>query len=152
RSRSAPPAGASTAGSASFHVRPATSRGSAGLCRWSDTWTATSRSYEAPCGVNQVNHFRRVVLIWLLCSVILTPIVIFVFAPTVPPGQGSVQASGQVLDNTVLFGLSTPITLAVLVYFAYAFIAFRERDPAAALEGPAIRGHAGVQIWRLVVT
>jgi len=41
---------------------------------------------------------------------------IFVFAPIVPPGQGSLQASGQVLDNTILFGLSTPVALALIVW------------------------------------
>jgi cytochrome c oxidase subunit 2 len=102
--------------------------------------------------MNEVNHFRRFVLIWLLASVIATPLMVFVFAPIVPPGQGSVQASGQVQDNTVLFGLSTPIALAVVVFFGYALIAFRERDPASVLEGPAVRGHAAVQLWWLIVT
>ena len=74
------------------------------------------------------DHLRRMLLIWLALSVVLTPLVVFVFAPIVPPGQGTVQSSGQVLDNTMLFGLSTPIALFVLVYFGYALIAFRERD------------------------
>jgi cytochrome c oxidase subunit 2 len=100
----------------------------------------------------QVNHFRRVVIIWLVASIILTPIVIFIFAPTVPPGQGSVQASGQVLDNTVLFGLSAPVSLAILVFFIYALIVFRERDLASVAEGPAVRGHAGIQLWWMIVT
>jgi cytochrome c oxidase subunit II len=100
----------------------------------------------------QLNHFRRVVLIWLVASIVIDPLIIFIFAPTVPPGQGSVQASGQVLDNTVLFGLSTPIALAVLIWFIYALVVFRERDPAAVVEGPAIRGHAGAQLWWMVVT
>jgi len=102
--------------------------------------------------VTQINHFRRVVLIWLVASVIADPLVIFIFAPTVPPGQGSVQASGQVLDNTILFGLSTPVALAVLIWFIYALIVFRERDPAAVAEGPAIRGHAGAQLWWMITT
>lgn len=102
--------------------------------------------------MNEVKHFRRFALIWLLASLIATPLMVFVFAPIVPPGQGSVQASGQVQDNTVLFGLSTPIALAVLVYFGYALIVFRERDPASALEGPVIRGQAAVQLWWLIVT
>ncbi len=102
--------------------------------------------------MSDVNHFRRVALIWLVCSVIATPLIVIFFAPTVPPGQGSVQASGQVLDNTVLFALSTPIALAVLVYFAYAFVVFREREPAVVADGPAIRGHAGVQLWWMIIT
>ena len=100
----------------------------------------------------EINHFRRVALIWLVSSIVATPLVIFLFAPIVPPGQGSVQSSGQVLDNTVLFGLSTPIALAVLIFFGYSFVVFRERDPAAVLDGPAVRGHAGAQLWWMIVT
>jgi cytochrome c oxidase subunit 2 len=102
--------------------------------------------------VSEVNHFRRFVLIWLVASLIATPLMVFVFSPTLPPGQGSVQASGQVLDNTILFALSTPIALAVLIFFTYALIVFRERDPASTVEGPAIRGHAVLQLWWLIVT
>jgi cytochrome c oxidase subunit 2 len=102
--------------------------------------------------VNETRHFRRVVLLWLVTSAILTPIVVFVLAPGLPPGNGTDQAAGQVVDNTVLFGLATPITMAVLVYFAYALIVFRERDPATVTEGPAVRGHVRVQLWWIVIT
>jgi cytochrome c oxidase subunit 2 len=102
--------------------------------------------------MNEVNHWRRVVLWWVGASVIATPLVVFVAAPGLPPGNGSVQASGQVVDNTVLLGVSTPAALAVLVYFIYALIAFREREPQAVLDGPPLRGHARIQMWWLVVT
>jgi cytochrome c oxidase subunit 2 len=102
--------------------------------------------------MNEVNHWRRVVLWWLLASVICTPLVIFLAAPGLPPGNGSVEASGQVVDNTVLLGLSTPVALAVLVYFIYAIVAFRERNPDTVLDGPPIRGHAQIQMWWLVIT
>lgn len=102
--------------------------------------------------MSEVNHFRRMALIWLVSTVVATPLVVIFFAPIVPPGQGSVQASGQVLDNTILFGLSTPFALAVLIFFGYAFIVFRERDPAAVAEGPAIRGHPAAQLWWMVIT
>jgi cytochrome c oxidase subunit 2 len=102
--------------------------------------------------MDQTHHFRRVVLIWLLATVILTPIVVFVLAPGMPPGNGSVESSGQVTDNTVLLGLSTPVALAVLVYFGYALVAFRERDSGAVLDGPAVRGNASVQFWWLITT
>jgi cytochrome c oxidase subunit II len=100
----------------------------------------------------EVNHFRRVILIWLLASLIATPIVVLLLAPGMPPGSGSAQASDQVTDNTVLYGLSTPVALAVLVFFAYSLIVFRERDGEAVLDGPPVRGHAGVQLWWLVTT
>jgi cytochrome c oxidase subunit II len=102
--------------------------------------------------VKEVHHFRRVVLIWLVASVIFTPIVVLVLAPGLPPGNGSTEAAGQVVDNIVLFGIATPITLAVLIFFIYALVAFRERDPAALAEGPAIRGHPTVQLWWIVTT
>ncbi|HEY1511218.1 MAG TPA: cytochrome c oxidase subunit II [Solirubrobacteraceae bacterium] len=102
--------------------------------------------------MNEANHFRRVVLIWLASSVILTPIVVLVLAPGIPPGDATVQSAGQVTDNTVLFGLSTPVALAVLVFFAYSLIVFRERDTAAVLDGPPVRGHAGVQLWWIAIT
>ncbi len=103
--------------------------------------------------MDNVNHFRRVALIWLVASVILTPIVVFVLTPGMPPGVGSVESTQQVVDNQLLFGVSTPVALVVLVYFTYALFAFREREPAGAiLDGPPIRGHSGIQSTWLVVT
>ncbi len=75
------------------------------------------------------HHFRNVVLLWLLANAIMLPIVIWVLGPGLPPGNGTVQSHGQVVDNTVLLAIATPVALAVLVYFGYALWAFRERDP-----------------------
>ena len=102
--------------------------------------------------MSQVNHFRRVLLIWLVASIIATPLVVFVLAPIVPPGNGTVESAGQVTDNTVLFGLSTPIALAVIVWFLYAVIVFREREPDVVLDGPPLRGDARIQMWWVVIT
>ncbi len=98
------------------------------------------------------NHFLRIVIIWLAASVIATPLVVLLVAPGIPPGNGSVEASGQVADNTVLFGLATPIALAVFVYFVYALVVWREREPAVVRDGPPVRGDARVQLWWLVTT
>jgi cytochrome c oxidase subunit 2 len=91
-------------------------------------------------------------VLWLVTTVIMTPIVVFVLGPGLPPGNGSVEASGQVADNTVLLALSTPVALAVLVYLAYALIVFRERDPTAVGDGAPIRGHSAIQFWWLIAT
>jgi cytochrome c oxidase subunit 2 len=98
------------------------------------------------------HHFRNVALLWLLANVIVVPIVVFVIGPGLPPGNGSVQASGQVVDNTVLLATATPVALAVLVYYGYALWAFRERSPDVVVDGPAIRGNSSVQFWWLIVT
>jgi cytochrome c oxidase subunit 2 len=92
------------------------------------------------------------VLLWLLATVIVTPIVVFVIGPGLPPGNGSEQAHGQVVDNTVLLSLATPVALAVLVYFGYVMWAFRERSPDTVVDGPPIRGNSSVQFWWLTVT
>jgi len=102
--------------------------------------------------VNEPNHFRRIVLWWLVISVVGTALVVFVLGPGLPPGNGSVEASGQVTDNIVLMALSVPVAAAVLVYMAYALIVFREREPEVYVDGPPIRGNASIQLWWLVIT
>ena len=98
------------------------------------------------------NHFLRFVALWLVSSLIMTLIVVFVFGPGLPPGNGSVEAHGQVVDNTVLFAVATPVAVGVLVYFGYALWAFRERNPETYVDGPPIRGNSSVQFWWLVIT
>jgi cytochrome c oxidase subunit II len=78
--------------------------------------------------------------------------VVFVAGPGLPPGNGSVEASGQVTDNIVLMAVSVPVAAAVLVYLIYALIVFRERNPEVIVDGPPIRGNASVQLWWLVIT
>jgi cytochrome c oxidase subunit II len=102
--------------------------------------------------MSEVNHWRRFVMWWLGTSVVATLLVIFLLAPIIPPGDGTVESSGQVVDNTVLLGISTPVAMGVLVFFIYALVAFRERDTSAVLDGPAIRGDAKIQTWWLVAT
>jgi cytochrome c oxidase subunit II len=102
---------------------------------------------------DQTNHFRRFSLLWAVCTVIMTPIVIFVLGPGMPPGNGTVESAGQVTDNTVLLALSTPVALAVLLFVGYCVWAFRERDlNGPVLDGPPITGNSSVQMWWLIVT
>jgi cytochrome c oxidase subunit 2 len=97
------------------------------------------------------NHARRFGLIWLVASLIATPIVVLVVGPIMPPGNGSEQASGHVTDNTVLIGMATPVLLLVLLYLIYAIVFFRQ-PKGAALEGPAIHGDVRIQTTWIVVT
>lgn len=103
--------------------------------------------------LDQTPHFRRLALLWLAATAILTPIVIFVLGPGLPPGNGTVQSAGQVTDNTVLLAMSVPVALAVLLTLGYEIWAFRERDmDGPVLDGPAIAGNSSIQIWWLVIT
>jgi cytochrome c oxidase subunit II len=117
--------------------------------------SSVSGSHEHGAGganVEGKRHFRNFVLIWLVANVIMLPIVIWVLGPGLPPGNGSVQAAGQVTDNIVLLALATPVALMVVIYLGYVMWAFRERTPEVVVDGPAIRGNATVQFWWLIVT
>jgi cytochrome c oxidase subunit 2 len=102
--------------------------------------------------MSETRHWRNVVVLWTIATVIMLPIVIWVIGPGLPPGSGTVEASGQTTDNTVLLATATPVAMAVLVYMAYAIWAFRERTPDVVVDGPAIRGNSSVQFWWLVIT
>jgi cytochrome c oxidase subunit 2 len=101
--------------------------------------------------MQEPRHFRRIVWIWLAVSVVATLLVVLVAAPGLPPGNSSNEGSAQVVDNTVLLGIATPIAVAIVVYFAYALIVFRHRGPELE-EGVAIRGDNRVQLTWILVT
>jgi cytochrome c oxidase subunit 2 len=97
------------------------------------------------------NHARRFTILWLVASLIATPLVILLLGPILPPGNGSSQASGHVTDNTVLLAMATPVLLLVVLYLLYAVIAFRQ-PKGGVLEGPAVRGNQRLQTAWIVIT
>jgi cytochrome c oxidase subunit 2 len=99
---------------------------------------------------SNVPHGKRVLGIWLILSIALTPIAALVIGPLIPPGNDSVQGMGQTFDNQVLIGASTPIMLFVLVVLSYSLLTFRARETAA--EGLPVRGDSGLQVVWLIVT
>ncbi|HEY4428534.1 MAG TPA: cytochrome c oxidase subunit II [Solirubrobacteraceae bacterium] len=101
--------------------------------------------------MSEPNHARRFGAIWVVASLIATPLVIVLLGPILPPGKSSEQAAGQVTDNTVLLGMATPVLLLVVLYLIYAVINFRQ-PKGAVLEGPAIRGDARLQTTWIVIT
>ncbi len=105
----------------------------------------------APAAMAEPNHARRFTAIWLTCTIVALPLVIFLLGPELPPGNGSQQASGHVTDNTVLLGMATPVFLLVITYLLYAVIVFRQ-PKGGVLEGPAVRGNARIQTAWIVIT
>jgi cytochrome c oxidase subunit II len=101
--------------------------------------------------MSETNHARRFGLIWVVATIIATPLAIVLLGPILPPGKGTEQASGQVTDNTVLLAMAIPVLLLVVIYLIYAVIYFRQPE-GAVLEGPAIRGNARVQTTWIIVT
>jgi cytochrome c oxidase subunit 2 len=96
-------------------------------------------------------HLRRILILWLALSVVATPIVVLFWDPALPPGKAADDAQGVVTDNTVLMGIVTPVAVALIVYFAYVLIVFRQRGPELE-EGVAIHGDRRVQTVWLSVT
>ena len=105
----------------------------------------------APQQPPEPNHARRFTTIWLVATLIITPLVIFLLGPNMPPGNASEQASGKVTDNTVLIGMATPVLLLVVIYLIYSSICFRQ-EPGGMLEGPPVRGNARIQTAWIIVT
>jgi cytochrome c oxidase subunit II len=101
--------------------------------------------------MSEPNHARRFGTIWIVSSLIATPLVIVLLGPILPPGKASEQAAGQVTDNTVLLAMATPVLLMVVIYLIYAVIYFRQPD-GGVLEGPAIRGDMRLQTTWIVIT
>lgn len=97
-------------------------------------------------------EMRRMMLLWLVLSVIAVPLVVIFLGPQLPPGAASDVAHGQQQDNTVMTAIVTPIILALLIYFAYALHSFKHRDQGNAPDGPPIRGNTSVIVLWIGVT
>src|SRR5579884_1397419 len=99
------------------------------------------------------NHLRRFLAIWIVLSIASVAITIWVVGPKLPPGKASDAAAGQVTDNTVLMAMAVPVLMLIVTYIFYAIFNFRQvRGEEAFLEGPAVRGHAGMQTFWIVST
>ena len=112
-------------------------------------------SSELPVGrdADRRPHGRRFLVLWLLLSVSATVLAWILLGPLMPPGNGSVQASGQVFDNKVLLAVVTPVCVFVLLFVAYVLIAFgRNGSDELLADGPADRGNRRIQIVWIVVT
>jgi len=98
------------------------------------------------------NHARRVIVAWIVLSLILTPLVAIFLGPHIPPGNGSDQASQQTVDNTVMTAIVTPIICLLTVFFVYALAQFRKPRGGAITDGPPLREQRTVQTLWIVLT
>jgi cytochrome c oxidase subunit 2 len=96
-------------------------------------------------------HGRRIATIWLVASVVVIPLVIWVVGPHIPPYHDSQQATDQHEVNVLLTALAAPVLLFIWVYFAYAIAVFRHRGPEI-IDGPPIEGNARIQLTWLAIT
>ncbi len=96
-------------------------------------------------------HLRRIAIIWLVLSVIGVLAVLFLLEPHIPPGADTAQARAQREANTIIAVILTPITIGLLVYFAYALTNFRQRGDVV-VDGPPIHGNDRLQATWVIST
>src|SRR5947208_8879466 len=89
--------------------------------------------------MNIPRELVRILIAWVVLSVIGVLLVWFVLGPHLPPGTMSDVASGQSEDNRVMATLVTPVVILLVLYFVYCLTQFRHRG-AALQDGPALRG------------
>jgi len=99
----------------------------------------------------EVNHGRRFAAIWIVCTLIALPLVIWVIGPHMGYGKAASGAEDQATAMTVLAATATPFVLLVALFLLYAIVYFRQ-PKGQALEGPAVRDDAKVQLLWIVVT
>jgi cytochrome c oxidase subunit 2 len=102
--------------------------------------------------MRNLGHGTRIALVWLVTSTVGMILVVVYLAPHLPPGTGSVQATGQRYDNEILTLVCVPIIALIFVYFGYVLVVFRHRRDEALTDGPPIRGNARIQTSWIVTT
>jgi cytochrome c oxidase subunit II len=95
-------------------------------------------------------NLQRVIIVWLVLSVIADLAILFLLGPHMPPGSATAQANEQREANIVLAVLLAPIALAVWTYFAMALTSFRQRGEFR--DGPPIQGDSRLQGYWIVGT
>jgi len=97
------------------------------------------------------HHGRRIVGIWLVLTAVAVPLIVLVLGPHLPPGRMTAEAASQRDTNVLMTALLVPIALLVVVCFVYSFAVFRQRGEVI-LDGPPLKGHAGAQLFWIVLT
>jgi cytochrome c oxidase subunit 2 len=103
-------------------------------------------------GLQIPRELLRILVAWIVLSVVCAPLVWFVLGPNLPPGTMSDAASAQQFDNTVMVTAVTPIVIFLLLYFGYCLTQFRHRG-GTLQDGPPLRGDGKTMaIWITITT
>ena len=100
---------------------------------------------------SQPDHAKRVVVAWIVLSLVATPLVAIFVGPAFPPGNASEQGAGQVFDNTLMVTVLTPVICLLAVFFAYALTQFRHSGDTL-VDGPPLRNDTRIQILWIVMS
>ncbi|HLY47733.1 MAG TPA: hypothetical protein VKR21_00920, partial [Solirubrobacteraceae bacterium] len=113
-------------------------------------------SPQLPDGTDRVQHGRRVLVIWVVLSVIGVAVVILLRS-VVNPSPASSDASFTKLTNVLFTAMAVPVALFVWVFVAYSVVVFRERrayrgDPNELEDGPPLQAKPRQQVAWLGIT
>jgi cytochrome c oxidase subunit II len=98
-----------------------------------------------PADKQREDHGKRVLVFTVAIGVVATALVAALGGRFLPPGNSSTQSSEQVLDNTVMLAIITPIVVLLAVFFVYALTQFRHRG-GPLVDGPALRNDNRIQV------
>jgi cytochrome c oxidase subunit 2 len=93
--------------------------------------------------MNSRSHTQRLLIIWIVLSVIGILAVIFGLGPHMPPGNVTTTSSDQTETNIVISVIMVPIGVGVLTFLAYAVFNFRSRSGDDG-DGAYIKGDARI--------
>lgn len=97
------------------------------------------------------SHGKRVIVAWVVLSLIATPLVALFVGPLFPPGNASQQSTEQGLSNTLMVSVLTPVICLLLVFFVYALSQFRHTG-GALVDGPPLRNDSRIQVLWVVTS
>lgn len=102
---------------------------------------------------SEPSHWWRMVVVWLVLSVVADVLWLTLVAGHVPPGRMTDTANGAAFDFNVLFVIALPVILGVWIYMAYAIIVWRaSRGGPEPVGGPQARSNLSIQAGWIVVT
>ena len=102
----------------------------------------------------EVNHFRKMTMIWVVISVAADLLFWFWIGPHVPPGTMTSTAKSNQFDFTFLVLIALPVMIGVWVYLGYAIVTWsakREGVPEP-VGGEAARGNRKAQVGWITIT
>jgi cytochrome c oxidase subunit 2 len=99
-------------------------------------------------------HILRMVVIWVVLSLVGDLLFWFLVGPHVPPGAMTDVALSNQFDFNVLFLAGLPVLIAVWVYLAYSLIVWRASRKGAPepVGGAVARGHLGMQVGWIITS
>ncbi|HUZ41897.1 MAG TPA: cytochrome c oxidase subunit II [Acidimicrobiales bacterium] len=103
---------------------------------------------------SEENHFRRIVIIWVVLSIAGDLLFWFLVGPHIPPGRMTSSAKDDQLDFNILMVIGLPVVIGVFEWLAYAGIKWnaRNKDTPESVGGPRAAGNKRAEVSWIVIT